>query len=182
MTELDLDIKEKHNMDAAAKDVVTTVLWGFGGVLTTWAVFKVFIEIHERFKKRRQAKLDKKNEVMNMLHKLCRGQTELDDRMGGISSRLDNMDKERQSGRVEDAGLRANLYLGQIAMIGAIRELAKHMGIEINGEVKKYYEINIDNLRRGVGMEPIHAKNTNAERADAAHIVIDESIFKDTQA
>jgi hypothetical protein len=77
-----------------------------------------------------------------------------------ISAKLEAMEEARNHARLDDAQVRSNLYLGQIAMIAAIRELGKNMNppIKINGEVQKYYDLNIEALRSGLGMEPLHAR------------------------
>ena len=91
------------------------------------------------------------------IERLCRGQDELYERM-------DEMDKLRNMARLEDAQVRANLYLGQIAVIGAILELSEKTGIHINGEIREYYRQNQDYLRNGVGMEPLHSVHKSKDR------------------
>lgn len=110
------------------------------------------------FRNRREKRLAEKHEILNGIKKLCLGQDELYERM-------DEMDRLRNIARGEDAQVRVDLYLGQVAMITAIRELGKSMTppIIINGEVQKYYERNIDNLRRGVGMSPLNASRKEGE-------------------
>jgi hypothetical protein len=92
------------------------------------------------------------------------------------------MEEARNKARVDDADVRANMYLGQIAIIASLKEVGKRLGLEINGEVKRYYEQNIDSLRKGVGMEPLHATENKISKTELKNVAIemnDESIAQE---
>lgn len=109
------------------------------------------------FRNRRERKMKERTAILDGIDRLCRGQDELYERM-------DEMDKLRNMARIEDAQVRANLYLGQIAVIGAILELSEKTGIHINGEIREYYRQNQDYLRNGVGMAPLHSVHKSKDR------------------
>jgi len=125
-----------------------------------------FIKLPRWICKKIKQRREKKEHIITMLKKLCDGQNDLYDRMSA-------MDAARNKARIDDADVRSMQYLSHIAVMGAIMKLSKTMGEEINGEIKRYYEMNIDNLRKGVGMAPLHAAETKAERTEAKHIAID---------
>ncbi len=108
-------------------------------------------------KRKRQERIDRKNQILDKLKQLCKGQDELYERM-------DRMDNLRELARIDDAKVRADLYLGQIAMVAAVKELGRHMDIHINGEVEKYYQQNIEALRKGLGMAPLNACAAKEEK------------------
>lgn len=141
-------------MSTIDNNVTNWIGWTVGGlsILGSIAGFVAWC------KRRREKRAEEKRAILTGIEKLCRGQNELYDR-------LDEMDNLRSKAREEDAVVRADLYLGQIAMITAIREMASKMNppIKINGEVQKYYEQNIDKLRRGVGMSPLNASRKEGE-------------------
>jgi len=128
-----------------------------------WAALIKFplwlIKKHKEYKK-------KKENITTMLNKLCEGQNDL-------YNKIEAMEEARNKARADDADVRANMYLGQIAIIASMKEVGKRLGLEINGEVKRYYEQNIDNLRRGVGMEPLHATETKIDKSEARRIALD---------
>lgn len=128
-----------------------------------WAAL---IKLPKWIMKRVRLRKEKKDYVFTMLKKLCQGQNDLYDRLAA-------MDAARNKARIDDADVRSMQYLSHIAVMGAIMKLSKTMGEEINGEVKRYYEMNVDNLRRGVGMAPLHAAETREEKLEAKHIAID---------
>lgn len=127
--------------------------------------------------KRYKAYKKKKDNITFMLNKLCEGQADL-------YNKIESIEELRNKSRVDDADLRANMYLGQIAIIASLKEVGKRLGLEINGEVKRYYEQNIDNLRKGVGMEPIHAAGNKIQRSELNKVAIDlndSSIAEETK-
>jgi hypothetical protein len=69
-----------------------------------------------------------------------------------INKRLDNMDKERNDTRRDEAFIRSRQYLGTVAILDAVFKLAEHQGLQINGSVKKYREENIECLKNGTGI------------------------------
>jgi len=69
-----------------------------------------------------------------------------------INTRLDNMDKERNDTRRDEAYIRSRQYLGTVAILDAVFKLAEHQGLQINGSVKKYREENIECLKNGTGI------------------------------
>lgn len=129
------------------------------GVAAATGIGALFLAIKRRWNRRKM----QQKAIMDGLKKLCEGQSD-------IYNRLELMDGARAQARIDDANVRSNLYLGQIAMIAAIREMGKHMGITINGEVQKYYELNIEALRTGMGMTPLHAKPKKAVKTDAVQV------------
>lgn len=128
-----------------------------------WAAL---IKLPKWIMKKVRLRKEKKDYIITMLNKLCAGQNDLYEKMAA-------MDAARNKARIDDADVRSMQYLSHIAVMGAIMKLSKTMGEEINGEIKRYYEMNIDNLRRGVGMAPLHAAETTAEKSEAKHMVID---------
>ena len=137
-----------------------------------WAALVKFpmwlIKKHKIYKK-------KKENITFMLNKLCEGQNDL-------YNKIESMEEARNKARVDDADVRANMYLGQMAIIASLKEVGKRLGLEINGEVKRYYEQNIDSLRKGVGMEPLHATENKISKTELKNVAIemnDESIAQE---
>jgi len=143
--------------------VVESLAKTFGLMLSFIALVKAFGAAAASVKRHREAKKAKQEEQMNLLKKLCKGQDELDSRMDGIERKLADMDHQRHEARVEDAKVRANLYLGTVAIVDSVMRLAEHQGLTINGEVAAYRRANIEYLKNGVGMTPIHAASENEE-------------------
>jgi len=121
-----------------------------GLFLSISAGLMVFVKLFCWIKKKIQAYKDKRQYVQKMLEEIAREQVR-------IHTTLEKMDNERHKARAEDAQVRTTLYLGTVAIVDAIMRLAEHEGLTINGEVKKYRQDNIDNLRNGVGIKPLHA-------------------------
>ena len=121
-----------------------------GLFLSISAGLMVFVKLFCWIKKKIELRREKKAYVATMLEQIAREQI-------GIHKTLEKMDDERHKARAEDARVRTTLYLGTVAIVDAIMRLAEHEGLVINGEVKKYRQDNIDNLRNGVGIKPLHA-------------------------
>lgn len=99
----------------------------------------------------------KQAETLQILRDLCSGQQMLYDTVNKISRRLDNMDSERNKSREDDAYIRTRMYLGTVAAIDAIMRLAEHEGLKINGDIEKYRQENIDNLKKGKGVTVVRS-------------------------
>lgn len=169
MTEIVQENERKGGKTAmtAQQDLLTGVKEAALFITALVGAWLAFIRLPKWIIHKLKLRREKKEYIVTMLKKLCNGQNDLCDKMA-------EMDNARNKARVDDADVRASLYLGQIAMIGAIRELARHMGIEINGEVKKYYDLNVDCLRKGVGMAPIHATPIPADKKDQPYIAMQD--------
>lgn len=128
-----------------------------------WAAL---IKLPKWIMKKVRLRREKKEHIITMLKKLCDGQNDLYERMSA-------MDASRNKARIDDADVRSMQYLSHIAVMGAIMKLSKTMGEEINGEIRRYYEMNIDNLRKGVGMAPLHAAETRSEKSEAKYVAIE---------
>lgn len=74
-------------------------------------------------------------------------------RLDTIEVKIDALKNDRQADHKTDAKIRTNLFMGQVAIVSAMRELAEHQGLKINGPVQLYYEQNIDALKTGLGIE-----------------------------
>lgn len=78
----------------------------------------------------------------------------LRDSIDTLNKRVGDMQHDfERSNEVSDK-IRKNLYHGQIATISALRELAAHEGLKINGPVQLYYEQNIAALRAELNCKP----------------------------
>ena len=151
----------QQDVFSGVKEAALFVIAIFGA----WAALvKLPKWICNKVRKRRE----KRDYIINKLHELCEGQNDL-------YIKLTAMDAARNKARIDDADVRANIYLSNIAVMGALMKLSKTLGHEINGEIKRYYEMNVDNLRKGVGMEPLHAAETRAEKMETRHIAIDQN-------
>jgi len=132
-------------------------------IFSAWAAL---VKLPRWICKKIRQRREKRDYIINKLKELCEWQNDL-------YIKMTSMDAARQKARIDDADVRANIYLSNIAVMGALMKLSKTLGQEINGEIKRYYEMNVDNLRRGVGMEPLHAAETRAEKMETRHMAID---------
>lgn len=64
-----------------------------------------------------------------------------------IDSKIDAVCAARVADHKADMKIRKTLYHGQIATISALREMAEHQGLKINGPVELYYTQNIEALK-----------------------------------
>lgn len=74
-------------------------------------------------------------------------------RFDSLEAKFDKLAEQRENDHKADAKIRTNLYMGQVALVSAMRELADHQGLKINGPVQLYYEQNIEALKTGLGIE-----------------------------
>lgn len=149
-------IKRKR-MDAPMQNFdINEVSKHVGLFLSISSGLMVFVKLFCWIKKKFQLRQEKKAYVTTMLQQIAREQL-------SIHKTLEKMDSERHKARAEDAQVRTTLYLGTVAIVDAILRLAEHEGLTINGEVKKYRQDNIDNLRNGVGIKPLHATEEREE-------------------
>ena len=138
--------------------IIEQVAKGVGLALAITSLGAVFIKIGCWFRKKRQARKQREQEQLDLLKQLCAGQADLDERLDNMEGTLAAMDGARQEARVEDARIRTRMYLGTVAVVDAVMKLAEHQGLTINGEVAAYRRDNIDNLKNGVGIAPLHAQ------------------------
>ena len=144
-------------MDTPMQNVdINEVSKGVGLFLSVSAGLGVLVKLFCWVKKKIQLRKEKKAYVTTMLEQIAKEQI-------SIHKTLEKMDDERHKARLEDAQVRTTLYLGTVAIVDAIMKLAEHEGLTINGEVKKYRQDNIDNLRNGVGIKPLHATEEREE-------------------
>lgn len=99
--------------------------------------------------------IKKIQERKSNLTRICEALVTLEDSQKTIQKHMTQMDEARNVAREEDRTIRTSLYMGQIAVISALRELAEHQGLKINGPVQLYYEQNIEALRTGLGLQPL---------------------------
>jgi len=149
-------IKSKR-MDAQMQNFdINEVSKHVGLFLSISAGLMVFVKLFCWIKKKIELRREKKAYVATMLEQIAREQL-------SIHKTLEKMDSERHNARAEDAQVRTTLYLGTVAIVDAIMRLAEHEGLTINGEVRKYRQDNINNLRNGVGIKPLHATEEREE-------------------
>ena len=145
------EVMDNKKVDMQMQNIdVNEVSKHVGLFLSISAGLMVFVKLFCWIRKKIQAYRDKKLYVQRMLEQIEKEQVR-------IGATLEKMDNERHKARTEDAQVRTTLYLGTVAIVDAIMRLAEHEGLTINGEVKKYRQDNIDNLRNGVGIKPLHA-------------------------
>lgn len=123
---------------------------GAGAVLSIFGVIVGICKLIGWFKKKAELKRQRHDEIVFGLSELNRSNARL-------WIKLEEMDKLRAIARSEDSKIRGDQYLGTIAVITAVREIAGGLNIKINGEVEKYYQQNIEALRCGLGMTPLDA-------------------------
>lgn len=123
------------------------VAWVTGWSVAQWiitfllSIIALLGAIYGCLKKAHQKRVDRMKEQQLIIDQLTK-----------INQRLDNMDKERTHARDSDAYIRSRQYIGTIAILDAVFRLAEHQGLNINGEVKKYREENIECLKNGTGI------------------------------
>jgi len=122
------------------------------------SILIAFIVAFFGFKKWLKGVLEKRRIKKGQLASIEACMCELKNSISDIKENQIAMNDARNLARQEDGKIRQNLYMGQIAVISAVRELAEHQGLKINGPVQYYYEQNIDALRTGLGMETIELK------------------------
>ncbi len=126
-------------------------------VLSVSALITIIIKVISWGKMKRKENMRKQAETLQILRDLCSGQQMLYNTVNKISHRLDNMDEERNKSREDDAYIRTRMYLGTVAAIDAIMRLAEHEGLKINGDIEKYRQENIDNLKKGKGVTVVRS-------------------------
>lgn len=84
---------------------------------------------------------------------VCKTCNEMGTRFDSMEAKFDKLAEQRENDHKADAKIRTNLYMGQVALVSAMRELADHQGLKINGPVQLYYEQNIEALKTGLGIE-----------------------------
>jgi len=84
---------------------------------------------------------------------VCKTCDSMTTRFDNFEARFDKLAEQRENDHKADAKIRTNLYMGQVALVSAMRELAEHQGLKINGPVQLYYEQNIEALKSGLGIE-----------------------------
>jgi len=126
------------NWVCAVADGMNTVQWV---VTFALSVIALGTAIWGCVRKAHQKKVDRMKEQEMILQELK-----------NINKRLDNMDKERNDTRRDEAFIRSRQYLGTVAVLDAIMKLAEHQGLQINGSVAKYREENIEYLKNGTGI------------------------------
>lgn len=123
------------------------VAWVTGWSVAQWiitfllSIIALLGAIYGCLKKAHQKRVDRMKEQQLIIDQLTK-----------INQRLDNMDKERTHARDSDAYIRSRQYIGTIAILDAVFRLAEHQGLNINGEVEKYREENIECLKNGTGI------------------------------
>ena len=117
-------------------------------------------------KRKRKERMEKKNFIINTLKDLCVGQQSIFDKLINVDDRLTEMDALRTQAREEDAYVRTRMYLGTVAGLDATMRLATHLHLEINGDVSKYRAENIENLKKGIGINPLNMKGHQGMEKD----------------
>lgn len=119
----------------------------FAGILGSIAVIWKFIvspikKAYLRHKAREQAIKDLTTNI-----------ADLKDSIESINSCICSLQTARAQHDQADTVIRRSIYHGQIATISALREMASHMGLKINGPVELYYKQNIEALKTELGIK-----------------------------
>jgi hypothetical protein len=96
---------------------------------------------------------ERKKAFRDTIAKVCTTCDDLNKRFNTIEFMIGSLRQQRENDHKADAKIRSTLYRGQVAMISAVRELASHQGLKINGPVELYYEENKEALKAGLGIE-----------------------------
>ncbi len=75
--------------------------------------------------------------------------------IAALNTKISDMQETSERNQEASIKIRKNLYHGQIATISALRELAAHEGLTINGPVQLYYEQNIEALKKDLNCEDL---------------------------
>lgn len=110
-----------------------------GVLISIFTLGGIFVGMYKGIKKSCDRRREKNQMILTTLEKLNAGQE-------CLRVKLEQMDESRERGRLDLFDLR----MSQIAVVGAIRELGHSLGVEINGEVKRFHEHNVDQLREYV--------------------------------
>lgn len=117
----------------------------FASLALIWKfVVEPFRKLHERNKARDAAITTLSSSCLNLSSSLAL-----------LNTKLDELCTETEHNQEAAIKIRKNLYHGQIATISALRELAEHQGLKINGPVQLYYDQNIEALRKDLYCEDI---------------------------
>ncbi len=117
------------------------------GILASAGVIWKFVV--EPFRKAHVRNVARDTAIASLTTSCCDLKTsivELNTKLSGVQTTID----DNQEASIK---IRKNLYHGQIATISALRELAAHEGLTINGPVQLYYEQNIEALKKDLNCE-----------------------------
>lgn len=117
------------------------------GIFTSIALIWKFVvgPIKQMLKRRRE-----RDEAVTALKDSC---ILLKASIEGITCDITALKEARLAHDKADLNIRKSIYHGQVATISALREIASHLGLKINGPVELYYKQNIEALKTELGIE-----------------------------
>ena len=139
--------RRRNNMNLQTMETAGKHLGLVAGIITSGLVIWKFIfSPIKKYRERQKAW----RETITTVCKTC---NEMGTRFNSLEAKFDKLGEQRENDHKADAKIRTNLYMGQVALVSAVRELADHQGLKINGPVQLYYEQNIEALKTGLGIE-----------------------------
>lgn len=139
--------RRRNNMDLQTMETAGKHLGLVAGIITSGLVIWKFIfSPIKKYRERQKA-------WRETITTVCKTYNEMVTRFDSLEAKFDKLAEQRENDHKADAKIRTNLYMGQVVLVSAVRELADHQGLKINGPVQLYYEQNIEALKTGLGIE-----------------------------